>query len=113
MIDPLVKEFHSRDLDSLPSEREVAAVEEFSNNQSFHFHIMRDHRQHIAPVTAGMWGAKPLLDMDFSHFFISKIFEASLNPDILRNEKYTDQTILARYLYPYLNGNNFYILNIG
>ena len=44
MIDPLVKEFHSRDLDSLPSEREVAAVEEFSNNQSFHFHIMRDHR---------------------------------------------------------------------
>ena len=63
------------------------------------------YRQHVAPITAGMWGAKPLLDMDFSHFFISKIFEASLNPDILRNEKYTDQTILARYLYPYLNGN--------
>ena len=63
MIDPLVKEFHSRDLDSLPSEREVAAVEEFSNNQSFHFHIMRDHRA----VSFCIWPTK-LLYSDLSRY---------------------------------------------
>ena len=55
-------------------------------------------------MTAGMWGAKPNLDLEFSHFFASKIIEASKNPKILQNEKYSDQAILARYLYPYLNG---------
>ena len=45
MLDSKVEEFHSRDLDSLPTEREVLAVKEFSQTKKFQFHIMRDHRQ--------------------------------------------------------------------
>ena len=105
MLDSKVEEFHSRDLDSLPTEREVLAVKEFSLNDNFQFHIMRDHRQHVAPITAGMWGAKPNKNPQFSHFFMNNLMESSQNPAILyQHGKYTDQIILARYLYPYLNG---------
>ena len=105
MLDSKVEEFHSRDLDSLPTEREVLAVKEFSLNDNFQFHIMRDHRQHVAPITAGMWGAKPNKNPQFSQFFMNRLMESSQNPTILhQHRKYTDQIILARYLYPYLNG---------
>ena len=53
MLDSKVQEFHSRDLDSLPTEREVLAVKEFSLNDNFQFHIMRDHRQHVAQLECG------------------------------------------------------------
>lgn len=46
MVDPLVSEFHSRDLDSIVSQREVAAVSEWVEAKNKTFHIMRDHKQH-------------------------------------------------------------------
>ena len=105
MLDSKVEEFHSRDLDSLPTEREVLAVKEFSQTKKFQFHIMRDHRQHVAPITAGMWGSKPNKNPEFSQFFVNKLMESSQNMAIFHQHgKYTDQIILARYLYPYLNG---------
>ena len=56
-IDAQVSHFMSRDLDSLISKREVAAVEEWLQTRKS-FHIMRDHPQHLAEIMAGMWGMK-------------------------------------------------------
>ncbi|XP_046400121.1 uncharacterized protein LOC124166578 isoform X2 [Ischnura elegans] len=56
MADPLVDVFISRDLDSRPSEREVAAVNDWLNS-NLTFHIMRDHPFHTPKILAGMWGA--------------------------------------------------------
>lgn len=46
MVDPLVSEFHSRDLDSIVSQREFSAVREWATTSNRTFHIMRDHKQH-------------------------------------------------------------------
>ena len=50
MVDPLVSEFHSRDLDSVPSPREVDAVKEWLHSKNKTFHIMRDHPLHGVPI---------------------------------------------------------------
>ena len=50
MVDPLVSEFHSRDLDSIVSHREFAAVDEWLNIKNRTFHIMRDHKQHGSSI---------------------------------------------------------------
>ena len=50
MVDPLVSEFHSRDLDSIVSPREVAAVKEWLITENKTFHIMRDHKQHGSAI---------------------------------------------------------------
>ena len=47
-----------RDLDSVATERESAAVKEWMASKHA-FHAMRDHPDHGAtPMMAGMWGAK-------------------------------------------------------
>ena len=50
MADPLVSEFHSRDLDSIVSKREVEAVNEWLKVDNKAFHIMRDHKQHGSAI---------------------------------------------------------------
>ena len=50
MADPLVFEFHSRDLDSIVSKREVEAVNEWLKVDNKIFHIMRDHKQHGSAI---------------------------------------------------------------
>ena len=50
MVDPLVSEFHSRDLDSVPSLREADAVKEWLTAKNKTFHIMRDHPLHGVPI---------------------------------------------------------------
>jgi hypothetical protein len=47
--DPLVDVMHSRDLDSRPSDREMAAVAEFHVSKAM-FHVMRDHKQHRTDI---------------------------------------------------------------
>ena len=49
--------FVSRDLDSLFSHREQAAVEEWLKSEKC-FHIMRDHPAHDEVILAGLWGTK-------------------------------------------------------
>ena len=46
--------FVSRDLDSLFSHREQAAVEEWLKSEKY-FHIMRDHPAHDEVILAGLW----------------------------------------------------------
>ncbi|XP_037080034.1 uncharacterized protein LOC119100931 [Pollicipes pollicipes] len=55
--DPLVDVFVSRDLDSLPSQREAAAVAAWLHAPET-FHIMRDHWDHLITMPGGLWGAK-------------------------------------------------------
>lgn len=55
MADPLVKEWHSRDLDSIVSEREVAAVRDWLTT-TFTFQIMRDNPNHAAQILGGAFG---------------------------------------------------------
>ena len=50
MVDPLVSEFHSRDLDSIVSHREFAAVNEWKNIANRTFHIMRDNKLHGSAI---------------------------------------------------------------
>ena len=56
-LDPQVDIVLSRDLDSKFSEREVAAVNEWLNNSTKSFHVMRDHEHHIALILGGLWGS--------------------------------------------------------
>lgn len=53
--DPTVQRFLIRDADSLLSEREQAAVEEWQNSP-YWFHHMRDYCSHTELLLAGMWG---------------------------------------------------------
>ena len=55
MVDPLVSEFHSRDLDSIISNREFAAVNDWLSNTNRTFHIMRDHKQHGSAIPGEMF----------------------------------------------------------
>lgn len=55
MADPTVIEFHSRDLDSRISAREVAAVRDWQYSGK-HFHVMRDNPAHTSRMLGGMFG---------------------------------------------------------
>ena len=57
MMDPLVKEWHSRDLNSRISEREVAAVVDWLATAKS-FHVMRDHPSHIAKMKGCCFGMR-------------------------------------------------------
>ena len=54
--DPTVETFVVRDLDSLISQREADAVDEWLRS-SKRFHVMRDAPQHKALFLGGLWGA--------------------------------------------------------
>lgn len=55
MDDPAVSRFLVRDADSLLSEREPAAVQQWLASDSW-FHHMRDYFTHTELILAGMWG---------------------------------------------------------
>lgn len=76
--DPTVNIFVSRDLDSLPTMRERAAVSEWeSSNKTFH--VMRDSQWHKTEILAGMWGAKnSLLDDKVGTELRAHIIEVTL-----------------------------------
>ena len=57
LLDPSVDVMVSRDLDSRPTTREQAAVEEWLNT-GLAFHVMRDNPQHGTEILGGMWGAR-------------------------------------------------------
>lgn len=56
--DPDIERFMVRDTDSVPSPREVAAVQEWIDSGQ-PFHIMRDNPSHNVPILGGTWAAKP------------------------------------------------------
>ena len=57
MADPLVSEWHCRDLDSRISPRELSAVEDWQISGRT-YHIMRDHPYHVATIVGCCFGMK-------------------------------------------------------
>ena len=61
MADPLVGEWHSRDLDSRPSQREVDAVNDWLPSGKT-YHIMRDNPVHNTKILGGAFGMQFIKD---------------------------------------------------
>lgn len=93
--DPHVERFIVRDADSLLSEREVAAVEEWIDSP-FWFHHMRDYFTHTDLLLAGMWGG--CHGVLFHVEQLMRDFIASYQG----NERYTDQQFLKAVFWPTL-----------
>ena len=58
MTDPTVSMMASRDLDSLLTSREAAAVTQWLEETEEPFHVMRDNPHHGTEILGGMWGAR-------------------------------------------------------
>ena len=90
--------FVSRDLDSLFSLREQAAVEEWIESNKV-LHIMRDHPAQNEVILGGLWGTKLTNDKIRSHWKESWI--AALKDKLLwaRKDSYGhDQHFLLKYI---------------
>ena len=91
----------SRDLDSLPSDRETAAVEEFLEDPDSFFHIMRDHPQHGAKMLAGMWDEKLDAGNGYGRRKWRQTWRNAAESGLLyvpRSSGYSDQIFLERYV---------------
>ncbi|WP_073523153.1 tetratricopeptide repeat protein [Pseudomonas fluorescens] len=93
MDDPSVERFIVRDADSLLSEREAAAVEEWLDSP-FHFHHMRDYFTHTELLLAGLWGG-------VNGYFppVEGMMRAFIQ-QYQGSERFTDQSFLRHVLWP-------------
>jgi len=89
-----------RDLDSLISEREAKAVQEWIK-EDYLLHVMRDHPAHTAPIMGGMFGIKIT---NFTKNMFRPVKKIILEAHCLSNQSYwqVDQEFLARNIYPHL-----------
>jgi tetratricopeptide (TPR) repeat protein len=92
--DPLAQRILFRDADSVISQREAAAVEQWISSGK-RFHIMRDWYSHTELIMAGLWGvvsgSLPLLDGLMSRFMSAP----------LESRHFADQYFLREYVWPY------------
>eukprot|EP01135_Chromosphaera_perkinsii_P005342 Nk52_evm23s343 gene=Nk52_evmTU23s343 len=94
-LDPKCPRFLIRDTDSMLSERERAAVEDWILDDT-DFHFMRDHPYHHVPIMGGMWGGKYgiIKEKDLYKF---------IHPDADKVDMDTymgDQTFLKEHIWP-------------
>lgn len=97
-LDSQVSVLLPRDLDSLPSTRESAALTDWLLNSNLSFHVMRDHPDHGVPMLGGMWGWKargtrPDWDSVWKRLLRDPLARAP------RSEWGHDQTLLRRYIW--------------
>jgi tetratricopeptide (TPR) repeat protein len=89
--DPQVHRILFRDADSVISQREAAAVEQWLSSGK-RFHVMRDDGSHTALMAAGLWGvvagSLPPLDKLMQHFMSAP----------LESRHFADQDFLCRYV---------------
>jgi hypothetical protein len=93
--DPHVSRFIIRDADSLVSEKEQAAVEEWQHS-TYWFHHMRDYFTHSDLVLAGMWGGCSGAVTDITGKMRTFCSQYTGAP------RYTDQNFLKAVLWPTL-----------
>lgn len=100
MADPLVGEWHSRDLDSRPSQREVDAVNDWLPSGKT-YHIMRDNPVHNTKILGGAFGMQFIKDnKDKDRRSLAK----SLFLNMLAGSRATkgyDQTVLKKHVWPH------------
>ena len=104
MLDPQVSHMLSRDLDSLISDREVSAVQEWLDSSKA-FHFMRDNPSHSIEILGSGWGIRmsPL-----ERSFVDAAFVAAVKDSLFwaPKEAYgSDQGFLKRYLWPWAKWN--------
>ena len=98
-LDPQVDLVLSRDLDSLISDREVAAVQEWLESGR-PMHAMRDHPLHATTILGGMWGANLTTDQTRRDWSVSWDFIfADKDAFVPWSSKGQDQTLLHRHVY--------------
>ena len=98
MADPTVDEWHSRDLDSLVSEREAAAVADWRSNSDASYHSMRDNPYHSVSIMGGMFGMR--LTGKRNRFWNKMIFESMIKSSVGEWMKGIDQKYLSIHLWP-------------
>jgi len=112
-LDPQVDVFISRDLDSRPSARELAALEEWLASE-FILHIMRDHPGHGKTFLGGLWGSKlenKLMRQLWTGQWIKMLEDPLAYSD--RSLKGPDEKLLDHYVWPWaqfltLSHDSFY-----
>jgi len=88
-----------RDLDSLPSAREAAALGEWIKS-NYSFHVMRDHPHHGVPMLGGLWGWRTTVRSARPDW--SSVWKRLLRDPLARaprTEWGQDQTLLRRYIW--------------
>ncbi len=125
MADPLVEEFHSRDLDSLIMRREVAAVNDWKENRyvltadkhsrnismrslclqsDAIYHLMRDNPLHNTVIMGGMFGIRRPTSgeqsLDEHLIQMRTMMGTMLAKTLRRKDKGLDQTVLKTVMWP-------------
>ncbi|CAG0918083.1 unnamed protein product, partial [Notodromas monacha] len=104
IADSRVSVFASRDTDAFISEREAAAVSDWlSTNKTLH--TMNDHRGHVWPILAGMWGAKlsnPRARADLLQLMREMLDYGSLGINYFKE---ADQTLLMATVFNHFKGS--------
>ena len=98
MTDPTVSVMASRDLDSLLTSREAAAVTQWLEETEEPFHVMRDNPHHGTEILGGMWGAR----MDTGHReefrgVMGELLEAARGQSWIKGR---DQSLLSKHVWP-------------
>ena len=102
MADPLVSEFHSRDIDSNIIPREIAAVQEWNRSNAL-YHVLRDHPNHRFKILAGMFGMK-LTGQNRQQ--MSQILDDMMKDGTGRFYELSDQDMLGKHLFPAVSAPN-------
>ena len=99
MADPLVTEWHSRDLGSRISEREVSAVAEWlATNRNFH--IMRDHPKHLNKINGCCFGMKiSNKNSAITRSIWKELFEKMLVRSMRKWKKGLDQDMIEKVMW--------------
>jgi hypothetical protein len=92
--DPMMHRVLFRDADSVISEREVGAVQQWLESGK-RFHIMRDWGSHTELMLAGLWG---VVGKSLPPF--SKLMEFFLKSPI-ESQHFADQFFLRQFVWPY------------
>ena len=99
MADPLVSEWHSRDIDSHIIQREIDAVDEWKRLNGV-YHVLRDHPAHTAEILAGMFGMKLTVE---NREEMSRVLDDMFKDGIGMFNKSLDQNMLSKHLYPVIS----------
>eukprot|EP00094_Tigriopus_californicus_P005387 TCALIF_05194-PA protein Name:"Protein of unknown function" AED:0.17 eAED:0.19 QI:35/0.33/0/1/0/0/4/0/319 len=103
LLDPLVSEFHARDLDSRFLNREVQSVRDWQRSGKS-LHIMRDHPSHNAVIMGGLFGMRKTIE---NQPLIANILHVILEKAYKCHMRQLDQYLLKLYLWPTFQHDSF------
>lgn len=96
--DPTIDIMISRDTDSILNWKEKAAVDDWLENSTMPFHIMRDHPYHGVPILGGMWGCKKNVFPEMTSWVQKWLLMEEYRLDL--SNKGSDQIFLSEVVWP-------------